>query len=60
MPDLRPGYNLIRLLFGSPTPRSSVIASEAKQSIGAMERKMDCFVAVLLAMTAMDKESNDV
>ncbi len=29
----------------------SVIASAAKQSIAATERKMDCFVATLLAMT---------
>jgi hypothetical protein len=28
-----------------------VIASEAKQSIGQQERKLDCFVASLLAMT---------
>jgi hypothetical protein len=31
--------------------RNIVIASEAKQSTAAQERKMDCFVASLLAMT---------
>ena len=32
---------------------STVIASEAKQSIGPQARKLDCFVArALLAMTA--------
>ncbi len=59
MPDLRPGYNLIRMLLGSPALLSSVIASVAKQSMRQQER-MDCFVAALLAMTAIDKESNDV
>jgi hypothetical protein len=30
----------------------AVIASEAKQSIAQQKRKLDCFVATLLAMTA--------
>jgi hypothetical protein len=72
LPDLPPRYNLIRMPFGSPTLLSSVIASEAKQSIGATERKIGllrrgaCHRARvratrwLLAMTAAKKESNDV
>jgi hypothetical protein len=31
---------------------STVIASEAKQSIAPPKERMDCFVALLLAMTA--------
>ena len=34
------------------SPRA-VIASEAKQSIAAPKKKMDCFVASLLAMTSL-------
>jgi hypothetical protein len=38
---------------------SSVIASEAKQSI-LLQRKLDCFVAALLAMTVADDAANSV
>jgi hypothetical protein len=43
--------NLERFLPRERECVSSVIASEAKQSISPHEERMDCFVASLLAMT---------
>jgi hypothetical protein len=40
------------------TPLSSVIASVAKQSSLAAVRRLDCFVAALLAMTADGSSRN--
>ena len=57
MPDLRPGYNLIRMLLGSPALLSSVIASVAKQSMRQQER-MDCFVARAPRNDAVRADSN--
>jgi hypothetical protein len=45
--------NCFDSVFKEPKRKSfeTVIASAAKQSMAAAKRKMDCFVATLLAMT---------
>jgi hypothetical protein len=43
--------NLGRIASREREGVSSVIASEAKQSISPRKERMDCFVALLLAMT---------
>ncbi len=45
MPDLKPGYNLIRLPFGTPA-RPIIRHCERSEAIqSAANEKMDCFVA---------------
>src|SRR5258706_529690 len=45
MPDLKPGYNLIRLPFGTPA-RPIIRRCERSEAIqSAANEKMDCFVA---------------
>jgi hypothetical protein len=46
--------NCFDSVFKEPKRKSfeTVIASAAKQSMAAAKRKLDCFVATLLAMTA--------